>query len=77
VALCEQLILDTYHAVAAGPNLSTTLLIVTSDEHGGCYDHVPPPATATPPDDTVGEYSFDFTRFGPRVPTVLIWNGLA
>jgi phospholipase C len=72
VALGEQLILDTYRAVAAGPKWPQTLLIVTYDEHGGCYDHVPPPATATPPDDTVGEYGFDFTRFGPRVPTVLV-----
>jgi phospholipase C len=72
VALGEQLILDTYRAVAAGPKWPQTLLIVTYDEHGGCYDHVPPPATATPPDDTIGEYAFDFTRFGPRVPTVLV-----
>ena len=47
-------------------------MIVTYDEHGGCYDHVPPPAGATPPDTTVGEYGFDFTRFGVRVPTVLV-----
>jgi phospholipase C len=25
-----------------------------------------------PPDNTTGEFSFDFTRFGPRVPTVLV-----
>ena len=25
-----------------------------------------------PPDSTPGEYEFDFTRFGPRVPTVLV-----
>jgi phospholipase C len=25
-----------------------------------------------PPDNSVGEYGFDFTRFGPRVPTVLV-----
>jgi phospholipase C len=72
VALGEQLILDLYRAVAGGPKWTETLLIVTYDEHGGCYDHIPPPATATPPDDTIGEYGFDFTRFGPRVPTVLI-----
>lgn len=72
VALGEQLILDTYRAVADGPGWATTLLIVTYDEHGGCYDHIAPPATATPPDDTIGEYGFDFTRFGPRVPTVLV-----
>jgi phospholipase C len=47
-------------------------LIITYDEHGGCYDHVAPPAGATPPDHTVGEFGFDFTRFGLRVPTVLV-----
>jgi phospholipase C len=72
VALGEQLILDTYRAVHDGPGWAKTLLIVTYDEHGGCYDHVPPPAGATPPDHSIGEFGFDFTRFGPRVPTVLI-----
>jgi len=72
VALGEQLLLDTYHAVKAGPAWSSTLLIITYDEHGGCYDHVSPPWGATPPDNSVGEYGFDFTRFGPRVPTVLV-----
>ncbi len=54
------------------PNWNQTLLIITYDEHGGCYDHVPPPLGATPPDNSVCEYGFDFTRFGPRVTTVLV-----
>jgi phospholipase C len=44
-------------------------LIVTHDEHGGCYDHVGPPSGAAAPDASVGEFGFDFTRFGLRVPT--------
>jgi phospholipase C len=72
VALGEQLIYDTYEALRTGPDWSSTLLIVTYDEHGGCYDHVAPPGGATPPDSTAGEYGFDFTRFGVRVPTVLV-----
>jgi phospholipase C len=72
VALGEQLIHDVYEAVRNGPGWAQTLLVITYDEHGGCYDHVPPPAGATPPDNTAGEFSFDFTRFGVRVPTVLI-----
>jgi phospholipase C len=48
------------------------LLIVTYDEHGGCYDHVPPPENAVAPDNSPGESGFDFKRFGLRVPTVLI-----
>ncbi|MGD0557080.1 MAG: alkaline phosphatase family protein [Streptosporangiaceae bacterium] len=72
VALGEQLIHDVYEAVRSGPGWEQTLLVITYDEHGGCYDHVPPPWGATPPDSSVGEFGFDFTRFGPRVPTVLV-----
>ncbi|MGA2928939.1 MAG: alkaline phosphatase family protein [Solirubrobacteraceae bacterium] len=72
VALGEQLIHDTYYALRNGPGWAQTLLILTYDEHGGCYDHVSPPWGATAPDTTVGEFGFDFTRFGPRVPTVLV-----
>ncbi|HEX9236613.1 MAG TPA: alkaline phosphatase family protein, partial [Actinomycetota bacterium] len=72
VAKGEELVLSVYRALRDGPDWNQTLLIVTYDEHGGCYDHVPPPTGAIPPDGTIGEYSFDFTRFGVRVPTVLI-----
>jgi phospholipase C len=72
VALGEQLIHDVYYTLRSGPKWERTLLVITYDEHGGCYDHVPPPGGATPPDGTHGEFGFDFTRFGPRVPTVLV-----
>lgn len=72
VARGEQLIHDVYETVRGGPGWARTLLIVTYDEHGGCYDHVPPPSGAIPPDAAAGEFGFDFTRFGVRVPTVLI-----
>ncbi|MFJ8471286.1 alkaline phosphatase family protein [Kitasatospora sp. NPDC094011] len=72
VALGEQLLHDVYYALRGGPGWPKTLLVITYDEHGGCYDHVPPPAGAAPPDDSVGEFGFDFTRFGVRVPTVLV-----
>jgi phospholipase C len=72
LALGEQLIHDVYYALRNGPGWPQTLLIVTYDEHGGCYDHVTPPWGAAPPDDSTGEFGFDFTRFGPRVPTVLV-----
>ncbi|MFF6946942.1 alkaline phosphatase family protein, partial [Streptomyces lavendulae] len=72
VALGEQLILDVYRALRDGPAWARTLLVITYDEHGGCYDHVPPPSGAMPPDEWPGDFGFDFTRFGPRVPTVLV-----
>jgi phospholipase C len=72
VSLGEQFIHDVYYALRNSPLWNQTLLIVTYDEHGGCYDHVAPPTNAVPPDTTAGEYGFDFKRFGPRVPTLLI-----
>ena len=72
VALGEQLLHDVYYALRGGPGWGQTLLIITYDEHGGCYDHVPPPSGAVPPDDSPGEFGFDFTRFGVRVPAVLV-----
>jgi phospholipase C len=73
VAAGEQLIYDVYSALRKGPGWNKTLLIITYDEHGGCYDHVAPPAGAQPPDHhTSPEFGFDFTRFGVRVPAVLV-----
>jgi phospholipase C len=72
VSLGEQLIQQVYNAVRGGPGWAQTLLFITYDEHGGLYDHVPPPSGATPPDATPGEFGFDFTRFGVRTPAVLV-----
>lgn len=41
------------------------------DEHGGFYDHVHPPETVNP-DGKNAENGFDFTRFGLRVPAILV-----
>jgi len=72
VALGEQLIHDVYETLRGGPDWPQTLLVITYDEHGGCFDHVPPPSGATPPDADAGEFGFDFARFGVRVPAVLV-----
>jgi phospholipase C len=77
IAAGEQFAASVIDAVMTGPNWSKTLLIWTYDEHGGYYDHVPPPA-AVPPDD-VGpstllggpKYS-GFARYGFRVPCVVV-----
>jgi len=72
VALGEKLIHDIYRALRDGPGWNDTLLIITYDEHGGNYDHVPPPDGAIAPDNSVGEFGFDFSRFGVRVPALLV-----
>jgi phospholipase C len=44
---------EVINRVMHGPGWPETLLIWTYDEHGGYYDHVPPPP-AVPPDDVLG-----------------------
>jgi phospholipase C len=69
----EQLMYDLYQAVRCGKDWARTLLVITYDEHGGCYDHVPPPAAVPPePNSPAGQYDFKFDRLGVRLPTVLI-----
>ena len=70
VAYGEQLIAVVYNAVRGGPRWKQTLLVITYDEHGGCYDHVVPPV-ATSPDGRAPD-GFDFGYFGVRVPAVII-----
>ncbi|HEY3880699.1 MAG TPA: alkaline phosphatase family protein [Trebonia sp.] len=73
LAVGEKLLYDIYQALRSnGPAWEKTLLIITYDEHGGNYDHVHPPTGAIPPDSIIGHSGFDFTRFGVRVPAVLV-----
>ncbi|MBK4346991.1 alkaline phosphatase family protein [Lacisediminihabitans changchengi] len=59
-------------ASAKGSNAVNTMLVVTFDETGGTYDHVPPPAAIPPGDGKVGELGFGFDRLGVRVPALVI-----
>ncbi|MBV9158000.1 MAG: hypothetical protein JO097_17175 [Acidobacteriaceae bacterium] len=72
----EVLIKATYEAIRNSPIWNSSLMIITWDEHGGFYDHVPPPAAAAPGDTAPGSkynlYGFAFNQFGPRVPTIVI-----
>ncbi len=74
----EALVAKVYDAVRTsattdGSNAMNTLLLITFDEHGGTYDHVPP-GPATPPQDgaPTGEMGFDFDRLGARVPAIAV-----
>ena len=68
----EKLIARVYNALRASPAWEKTLLVLTYDEHGGFYDHVPPPRVPPVGSGRPGGPSFDFGRLGPRVPTLLI-----
>jgi phospholipase C len=73
LAVGEKLIYDVYAALISNQTVwEKSLFIITYDEHGGNYDHVPPETGATPPDDIIGASGFDFTRFGVRVPAVIV-----
>jgi phospholipase C len=73
VSLGEQFLLRVWKTVSGGKDWNSTLLVITFDEHGGCYDHVEPPP-AEPPDaqSNPGEEGFCFNRFGVRVPAVFV-----
>src|SRR5262249_24783368 len=51
-------------ALGQSPQWNRCLIVVTYDEHGGFFDHVPPPATI---DDNP-----EFLQLGFRVPTLVI-----
>eukprot|EP00026_Physarum_polycephalum_P004061 Phypoly_transcript_04078.p1 GENE.Phypoly_transcript_04078~~Phypoly_transcript_04078.p1 ORF type:complete len:433 (+),score=83.47 Phypoly_transcript_04078:791-2089(+) len=75
VALGEQYYKDIYEALRASPQWNETLFIITFDEHGGFYDHVPPPMNVPPPGDNTPTYpdkNVTFDRLGIRIPTLLI-----
>src|SRR5439155_5204399 len=75
VALGEAYVWAIATAVLTSPAWHSTALILTYDEHGGYYDHVPPVAVPNP-DGThpkvADDYRDDFTYTGFRVPTVVI-----
>lgn len=74
----ERLIAEVYMAIRKNPALwASTALLVVYDEHGGIFDHVPPPSCApdkfTAPANSTGTGAeFKFDRLGVRVPAVLI-----
>lgn len=72
VILGEKLIWDVYNAIKNSPQRDETLLIITYDEHGGCFDHVTPPETIPPEPKMEGALGFRFNRLGVRVPMVMV-----
>lgn len=61
--------------VMQSPIWADTAIIFTYDEHGGFFDHVPPPEVCPPgdfgPDLDPSDEPGDFTRLGFRVPMVV------
>jgi phospholipase C len=60
-----------YDALRQGPNWESTLFVITFDEHGGIFDHVPPPAAVNPwPNDRLDGFACDV--MGVRVPAIVV-----
>jgi phospholipase C len=74
VSAGETFLYAIWNAVSTSPGWNQTLLVITYDEHGGCFDHVLPPTGAASPDaaSRPGDAMFSFDRFGVRVPTVVV-----
>jgi len=76
ISLGENFVSGVVNAVLGSPLWPRILLVWTYDEHGGYYDHVPPPPAIPPddikprlgPNDPPGGYDI----YGPRVPAVVI-----
>ena len=81
----EEFLWTIYDVVRNSPDWESTLLIVLFDEHGGCYDHVPPAfagnckVAINPsgngkviPNTQPGGTGFNFDRLGPRVPAIVV-----
>jgi len=77
ISLGETFVQTVVEAIGSSPLWDKTILIITYDEHGGYYDHVPPPVAIAPDDNAPvvpsGEQTYDgFTRYGFRVPSVIV-----
>jgi phospholipase C len=83
--LGERLIADVYHALHDAGYLDSTVLVVTFDEWGGFYDHVPPPTvidTTNPanvdhsgnnrPTAYPGPNYPNYAQLGFRVPCIVV-----
>src|SRR5580704_2230425 len=77
IAVGEAFAASVIDAVMSGPAWRRTLLIWTYDEHGGYFDHVPPPPALAPddipPEVPAGESAYNgFAQYGFRVPMAVI-----
>ena len=72
----ENFVAQVVNGLMASPQWPHAALFLTYDEHGGFYDHVPPPPAcipdAIPPMLDSGDVVAAFDRYGIRVPFVVI-----
>jgi phospholipase C len=79
VSFGQVFVKQIYDALRTSPQWDKTLLLLTFDETGGFFDHVPAPLAVRPDNKTYTEvapdgssYTLNFDRLGGRMPTWLI-----
>jgi phospholipase C len=75
ISFGDELVREIYEIIRGSNYWQDTMLIITFDEHGGFYDHVPPPSATPTGDDTAyanPTNNFNFDLYGVRVPAVVI-----
>jgi phospholipase C len=76
VQVGERFLAQVTHALMKAPTWKHTALFITYDEHGGYYDHVPPPRAIKPdnipPKLGPGDVHAAYDRYGFRVPLILV-----
>ena len=66
----EDFLRGVYESVVSNrEKYGETVMIVYYDEHGGFYDHVPPPQV---PYTTTGKDAYQFKTLGPRIPGIVV-----
>ena len=82
----DNFIASVFHAVRTSPQWDRTVLVVTYDEWGGFFDHVPPPKVADDTDPNSVDHTCNvagtcseppglvpgYRQLGFRVPTVVV-----
>jgi len=68
----QEFLLEVYRSLTRVPDVwKRSVLIVTYDEHGGFFDHVPPPMIPTEPPPTA-TFTERFESLGVRVPALVV-----
>src|SRR6266567_1030451 len=73
----ESFAAEVINRVMHGPGWSRTLLIWLFDEHGGYYDHVPPPEAVPPDDVPAHNYILDLPRWLRTLLSPVFGGGIA
>ena len=77
VTRAETLVKNVYEILHRSTLWQKSALLILFDEHGGFFDHVPPPVCISPGDKLIngsGDVAtqFKFDQLGVRVPAIII-----